>query len=239
MTDVNNLFNDDPIDNVNHLEELVGEGKKFRTVEDLAKGKAESDRFIEQLKTQLDEARTEVQKRIALEELKTAILERDNNSGNNRTPDTPADDKPVVNADSIDELIQKRLAEIEGSKTKTVNEQTVTNKLKEVWGDNATIELRKAAQSVGMSLSELQELGQRNPQALFKLIGVSGNQPQPDGATVPRNSTRMDNGSNLNGERTKAYYDKLRVSDPKAYWDKRTQIQMNKDALRLGARFFN
>jgi len=35
------------------LEELVGEGKKFKTVEDLAKGKLEADSFIAQLEGEL------------------------------------------------------------------------------------------------------------------------------------------------------------------------------------------
>lgn len=236
MTDVNNLFNDDPIDNTNYLEELVGDGKKFRTVEDLAKGKAESDRFIEQLKQQLDDARTEVQKRIALEELKTAILERDNNGGNREVVDTPPNPNPNVDANSIEELIRKTLLETKTTETRTANEQIVATTLTEVWGDNAKAELAKAAQTVGMPVSELRDLGQKNPKALFKLIGI-GDQPIVNGGAVPRSSTSTTSTS-LNGERTKSYYDKLRTSDPKAYWDKRIQVQMNKDALRLGADFY-
>ncbi len=231
-----NLFDDQTNDdNVNHLEALVGEGKKFRTVEDLAKGKAESDRYIAQLTSQLDEARTEVQKRIALEELKTAILERDNNNNPNPPPGQPPVDK-VVDADSIEELVNKKLTEVEANKIKSANEKTVADTLTTVWGDNAKAELVKAGAAIGMSLKELQDLGQRNPQALFKLIGV-GNQPLANGGVVPRSSERVGN-DNLNGERTKAYYDKLKTSDPKAYWDKKTQIQMNKDAMRLKERFF-
>lgn len=233
-----NLFDDQTNDdNVNHLEALVGEGKKFRTVEDLAKGKAESDRYIAQLTSQLDEARTEVQKRIALEELKTAILERDNNNQQQTPPGQPDTSKTVVDADSIEELVNKKLTEAEANKIRATNEQTVADTLTNVWGDNAKAELVKAGAAIGMSLKELQDLGQRNPQALFKLIGV-GNQPVANGGVVPRSSERVGN-DNLNGERTKAYYDKLKASDPKAYWDKKTQVQMNKDAMRLKERFFS
>jgi adenosyl cobinamide kinase/adenosyl cobinamide phosphate guanylyltransferase len=230
-----NLFDDQTNDdNVDYLAELVGDGKKFRTVEDLAKGKAESDRYIATLTAQLDEARTEVQKRIALEELKTAILERDNNN-NQLTPGQP-EQKPVVDADSIEELVNKKLTEAEATKIRNANEAAVADKLTSVWGENAKVELARAGAAIGMSLKELQEIGQRNPQALFKLIGV-GNQPVANGGAVPRSSERSGN-DNLNGERTKAYYDKLKASNPKAYWDKRNQIQMNKDAMRLKERFY-
>lgn len=231
-----NLFADhNEDDNVNHLELLVGEGKKFRTVEDLAKGKAESDRYIATLTAQLDEARTEVQKRIALEELKTAILERDNN--NNPNPPGQPVEKQVVDADSIEELVRKHLEAAETNKTKTANEVIVAGTLTKTWGANARAELLKASKDVGLSIKELEDLGQRNPQALFKLLGI-GNQSTPNGGNVPRSSERIGE-LNPSGERTKTYYDKLKASDPKAYWDKRTQVQMNKDAMRLKERFYS
>jgi hypothetical protein len=231
-----NLFEDHTEnDNVDHLAELVGEGKKFRTVEDLAKGKAESDRYIAQLTAQLDEARTEVQKRIALEELKTAILERDNN--NNPNPPTPVDTNKVVDADSIEKLIKEHLASSEAEKTKATNEALVSETLTNVWGDNARAELAKAAKELGYTVSKLGEMGRENPKALFKLLGI-GNQPVANGGSVPRSSERIGN-DNPSGERNKAYYDKLKASDPKAYWDKKTQIQLNKDAMRLKERFFS
>src|SRR5882762_1576622 len=42
-----------------YLEQLVGEGKKFKTAEDLARGKAESDSFIEIMKARMDELRAD------------------------------------------------------------------------------------------------------------------------------------------------------------------------------------
>lgn len=234
MTDTNLFADHNDDDNVNHLEALVGDGKKFRTVEDLAKGKAESDRYIATLTAQLDEARTEVQKRIALEDLKTAILERDNN--NNQTLPTPVVQGTVVDADSIEELISKHLTAAEANKIKTANEQIVADTLTNTFGANARAELIRTSKEVGLSIKELEDLGQRNPNALFKLVGI-GNQPIPNGGNVPRSSERID--STSNGERNKGYYDKLKVSDPRAYWDKKTQIQMNKDAMRLKERFYS
>jgi len=42
-----------------YLEQLVGDGKKFKTAEDLARGKAESDSFIEIMKVRMDELRAD------------------------------------------------------------------------------------------------------------------------------------------------------------------------------------
>jgi len=48
---------------------LVGEGKKFASIEALAAGKAESDKFIEQLQGELKGLRTDLDKRLSQEEI--------------------------------------------------------------------------------------------------------------------------------------------------------------------------
>lgn len=67
---MSNLFDtvsDDEIvtldDSVDYVAELVGEGKKFREIKDLAKGKVESDRYIEVLTKKLDDAVKELNTR--------------------------------------------------------------------------------------------------------------------------------------------------------------------------------
>jgi len=65
MTQEENLMADQPdtIDTIdpskNYLAELVGEGKKFKTQEDLARGKAESDAYIKILEKRSDELRND------------------------------------------------------------------------------------------------------------------------------------------------------------------------------------
>src|SRR5688572_2981716 len=54
-----NVFQDDQ-STKNYFDELVGEGRKFKTQEDLARAKFESDQYIETMKMRMDEFRDEI-----------------------------------------------------------------------------------------------------------------------------------------------------------------------------------
>src|SRR5690242_15072647 len=65
-SDLEPVIGEDP--NADPLELLVGEGKKFKTPQDLAKGKMESDKFIVQLQKEQAALREELNKRLSVEE---------------------------------------------------------------------------------------------------------------------------------------------------------------------------
>jgi hypothetical protein len=54
-------------ENVDYVTELVGEGKKFKDISGLARGKAEADLTIEVLKKKLDDLNKELTTRASLE----------------------------------------------------------------------------------------------------------------------------------------------------------------------------
>ena len=71
VEDVANLPVVDP--NKNYLEELVGEGKKFKDPVALARSKVESDRHIAKLESELKAIRTDMNSRLSLEDLVTKL----------------------------------------------------------------------------------------------------------------------------------------------------------------------
>ena len=76
------------------LADLVGEGKKFATVEDLAKGKQESDRFIEQLQGELSGLREDLGKRMTSEQVleeinRQKVAEKEAAESRNEEPTSP------------------------------------------------------------------------------------------------------------------------------------------------------
>src|SRR4029450_8159059 len=96
MTD---LFSDESDINVdpnkNYLEELVGEGKKFKTPEDLARGKAESDSFIERLQKELHGLRNELKSRLQLEEVVDRISSASKSPISEQPPREPDNGQPA------------------------------------------------------------------------------------------------------------------------------------------------
>ena len=106
MTESTTPLNDDVIGAVtgsstqaDPLAELVGDGKKFATVNDLARGKLEADSFIEKIKAENNELRVllkHTEGKISQAATVEDILKRVG-SGSNTASDTPTANVPASN----------------------------------------------------------------------------------------------------------------------------------------------
>jgi hypothetical protein len=159
----------------NYLETLVGEDKKFKTPEDLAKGKWESDLYIENLKRELDEAKLQAEAAKRVEEL----LERNQQrqaappeQGNNQPPVTP-EVKPVTDED-LTERIRRITAEEDSKNRVASNVNQVATQLIELYGseDNANKMVKQRAAELGVTVTFLQEVAAKSPKAFFAQMGV-------------------------------------------------------------------
>lgn len=225
-------------DDKNYLEELVGEGKKFKTIEDLAKGKYQSDDYIEVLKAEITAKEAELKNKMALEDFYQKIT--------NKPADTvTTEGQPFVNEpveansnQDIDKKILDTLKQIESERTTKVNEQAVIDKIKEVWGNEYSKKLEETAKTLGLSKEYLQNVARQSPTAFFKLTDLDQNRSAPGGTAVPTSTVNL--GRNSDGSRRDAkYYRELKRTNPSLYRDPKTQVQMQQDAFRLGEAYFN
>lgn len=245
----NDLFNDanqtqvpqiDP--NKNYLEELVGEGKKFKSIEDLAVGKVHSDAFIQKLQGELEGLRQELNQRARLGDLvdKLAGGVKPQEPTPQSQPNHGGDDgKDTLDPAKIEDLIASVLEKRTQQSARDRNLNDVKSKLSETWGAGFSNKLAEKANELGLSKEDLNELAGRSPQAFYTLVGVGAPQAQPNNGFVPPVSSQRPAQPNVSGDRTKAFYDRLKQTNPVQYWDKSTQAAMHKDALRLGAAFFD
>lgn len=221
----------------NYLEDLVGEGKKFKTVEDLAKGKALADQAIEILKAKLDDTSKELNTRTSLEAFKTeleALRKREVTP-----PVVLPDDQPTPIDDSkIRDLLKNLLAEEAQNRTTETNRQKVTRVLTEQFGDQAKVVLNHKAQELNMSVSDMQELAYKSPSAFFRLIGASETPAPGVSPQLPISSVNSVSNPNASGKRGRRYYEALKAKDPKKYLDQSTTIQMMHDMAALGKATF-
>ena len=220
----------------NPLDQLVGEGKKFSNVADLVKSYAESQQFIERLKTENQGIREELGQRVGAEDLFKQIVERQ------AEPVTKVDtaakaQEPVVEpnlkvdlAQQIDEAISRRDQE----RTAAQNAQAVASKLVEVYGteDKANEAVVAKAAELGVSVKWLQDIAMQSPKAFFATTGLEGQrQTQPN---APRNEVNVaalstaTQGSNSYG--TKEYFDNIRRDNPAQYWSPAIQNAIFKAA---------
>lgn len=217
--------------NVDYLETLVGENKKFKTVADLARGKAEADQYIELLKKKADDMAKELNTRTSLD----SFLDKMKN------PQTPAepvvtpqgDPKAPLDDSEIEARILKALEQRESSRAQETNVNRVSRVMNDQFGDNAQLVINKKSKELGIPANELKALAAKSPEAFFTLVGVSETPAPGLAPAVPQNRL---NGGALNSQsnvRNKAFYDKMKTADPKKYFDNKTTVEMMKDMAAL------
>lgn len=226
------------------LNDLVGEGKKFKTVDDLAKAKLESDRFIERLQTEQRELRDELNKRLTTEE----ALRKAQEAGTVE-PRTQSEPAPVQKRQeeqpNITSEVERVLAQREQANKLRSNIDTVTARMTELYDtvEKAAEVVQRKATELDMSVAQLQKLASDNPKAFFKLIGAE-DKPKGDSGTSWQRSKnpaalKDANKSTTAQPGTYKYYEEIRRSDPAAYFSPRVQLQMDKDAREKGDKFYS
>ena len=223
----------------NPLEVLVGEGKKFKSVEDLAKGKIKSDNFIKQLQNELAELRDQVGKHQTMEEIKTQILSSLKQEKPLEQPVQPPTHEPN-DSDKVDveSLVATLLEKREIETRQKTNKQVVQDALEKKFGADAQLILNQKAKELSVSLDYLAKVAHESPSAFFRLVGIDQATPAHQPAPAPRSSQSAPV-TPQSGVRNKSYYEKLKTVNPSEYFSQKTQMQMYKDAMAQGESFYS
>jgi hypothetical protein len=226
------------------VDALVGEDKKFKTVDDLARAKAESDRVIKARERELAELREELSKRSTADELFQKLQERQNTPPK---PDQGAQEQPPVQPPShlSDEDLEKRIREIQSKQTEKeridANVAEVTNRLITEFGDEdkANEVVNKKAAELGVSASFLQEVAAKSPKAFYAQLGLT---EAPRGSVgVPRSDVKTDMFQHSASAKpgTYAYWQEQRKTmKDTEYFSPKIQNQIMKEAFEKGDAFF-
>lgn len=227
------------------IDVLVGEGKKYATVEDLAKAYLNADNFIETLKDENRVLRDQSTKLSSLEE----ALEKLQASGSSANIDVgEVGDVPKnnLNADQVAKMVEQTLLKLETTKAVEGNLKAADAKLKEVFGDKAKAVYDEVASTPAMKAT-LMSLAQQSPDEFVKFfVNLKRND-----STTPAQSGGVGGGSAVNtvnfgsafanrvgDAETKEYYNDLRQKDPAKYYSQAVQIQMNNAAIKNPNKFF-
>lgn len=228
--------------NKSYLDELVGEGQKFKTTEDLAKGKWIADRYIEHKNAQFDELRSDYLRlkqdydsRAKLEEFMEKIDQR-LASSEIRNPEANEANRPTFNPDEVKSLVSNSILEHEARKSQEANWNSVKDKLIERHGSNYQNALQKQMEELGMTAEYLNSTARSNPKLLIKALGLDQSVQTENFQAPPRSLQRSSFTPSVT-KRDWDYYEGLRKKDPALYWEPRTQDQMHKDHMDLGEAF--
>jgi len=227
-------------ENQSVIENLVGEGKKFKDVESLARGKVEADKFIDNLKRELQELRSELSKQEYSKELLTQLQNKATGSGTvgNEAGKAVSENtnSKTLSTDDVKALVAAHLKEEEVKRTSTENIRKADQELRKLYGEKTPEVLKLRAQELGLSVERMREMAAESPSALLRLVGADN--VKPVDTSVPKTQVNSTNYINTGStERDWEWWQKLRKESKNKYHSPEMAKLRYKDMDRLGPRF--
>lgn len=161
------------------------------------------------------------------------------NQGSNTN--TPNGSDGTLKPEMIEELVSKKVSQLEVERVQRQNLQTVQNELVKAFGNDYVTKLNETAESLGLDKQTLDNLAKTQPKAFFRLVGLDKPQaaaPQEPGLFTPPATRQTSSFAPQTNVRNQDFYSNLRKTDPKTYWQPATQNQMHIDAAKLGSTFY-
>ena len=223
-----------------YVDQLVGEGKKYNTLEALAKSRIDADNYIEQLKREQAEMREELNKRVSVEDA-IQKFQRNTPSQPTEVQTTPAV-APALDEKTLVERIRQVSQSMNEEQRYNANVEAAAARLVELYGDQekANAMVKAKAAELGVSVKFLQDAAAQSPTGFFKLLDVDKQPTATPGPTHSDVNPRAFGAANPGVKPgTYAYYEEIRKSNPKQYFTPAIQNQLMKDALERGEAFFN
>lgn len=205
------------------LTALVGETQKYKTPEELAKGYANAEEFINTLKSENASLRTQVQQAKSFDDVLAKLGERQS------IPDDTQVEQ--VSTESIAQIVQQQITGMEAAKTSKANLLKADKAMKERFGEKAGEVFAQVA-----ATPELKEvytkLAAVDPDKFVALFApqqdFAGN--QVDVSTV--NTAGAFQASPRVEEWSKAWVTKVRQDNPKKYWSSGFQAELAQNATK-------
>jgi hypothetical protein len=221
------------------LSELVGEGKKYKTAEDLARSRLEADIHIQKIELENKEMREKLAAAKSVEDVLEAV--RANTASAKETPDPT--EKPNATGQALNaEQVAKMVAEtVTGLRTKEVRDANLAKanaKMVELFGEKAQEVYLKEANTPELQ-RVYKELAETNPDKFVELFQPKTTQNQSVD-TKGKNTAAMNLNQNTGTVQpgTQLYYAKLRKENPKAYYSPAIQLEMHQRAIADPDKYF-
>ncbi|MBL4795789.1 MAG: hypothetical protein JKY50_00085 [Oleispira sp.] len=211
------------------MDQLVGDGKKFKTVEDLAKGKAESDKMIEELLAKQSQEDYSKQLLEKIKEQATVVPVAPEPKDTNINGEGNTSPKPEDIESLLDTMLNKR----DKDTLVRSNLNEVQTRLISLYGTEAQAKVKAKAETLGVPVSYLDEMASNSPSSFFTIMGEAQKaSPNPiiEGTQNPTQNSTTENDA--------AHYYKMYKENRNLWKSQAMQKQMVADKNRLGERFF-
>jgi hypothetical protein len=228
-------------DTGDNLAELVGDGKRYKDAEALAKGRLDADAHIARLEVEAKE-KTEAIKLLEdradqgttmkdiLEHLK---------AGNSENQQDSQDQ--AVTEEAIAEMVETRMDKRESLRSARANREVCNTALLNKFNGNkndATEHLRSKSEELSIPIKELQRMSEQTPGAFKQLLGIDQKRGSRQEFQAPDTSGMTRPGGDGSEVRNASYYKALKKEVGfNKYYTPAIQQQRFKDMEALGDSF--
>lgn len=194
-------------------ETLVGEGKKYKDPDALAKAKLHQDLHIRRVEEEAAELRRQLNSVARLEEIATRLSSK---TPTTEAPQVPREENPnngtVVTSEDVEKILSRR----ELVNKQNSNLQMVKDTFERSFGSTWQTVIKQKAKSLALSEEDVLDLAKTRPLGLLKMFEVD-KQPEPNsGVPASRINTaglKDDKGAVMNWK----YFEKVRKENPSEY----------------------
>ena len=157
------------------LEELVGDGKKYSSLEDALKSIPHAQQHIARLEEENRLYKESLEKAKSMEDiLEQMKSQQPKGDQTGQQVGEGADDLLSKLSSQLDSLVEQKLSLKQQEAVHSQNAQTVTKAFKEAYGDKAEEVYRGLSEETGMTVEALNQMAATSPKALLKLAGLGG-----------------------------------------------------------------
>lgn len=236
---------DDPVvdPNKDYFIEYVGEGKKYKTEQDLAKAYFHAESALRNREQRLDEMRQDYLKLREDNNSKASLQEmldqyaKQQHASNIEPLVKDVEPKQIDIKSLLAEELPTHLKAYEAQRKQEENYNLVKAKLKERFGNNYRSTVQEQIEALGISEEDLNTLARKSPPLLFKALGMDAQSTVTD--TAPPRSNNTFRPKVESKHKPMSYYQELRKQKPKIYYDPAIAKQMDIDCQALGEAFFD
>lgn len=220
------------------IAELVGEGKKYKTLEDFARSRLEADVHIQRLEQENKDYREKLAGSKAVEDVLEAIKAGAASANNSPDPSKNVQDVTgTLTAEQVAKMVTEQVAGLRSAEQRAANLAKANAKMAETFGEKAQeVYLKEAASPELQKI--FRELAETNPDKFLSLF-VKPQQNNQSLDVTGKNTQAMslvNTGTIEPG--TQAFYAKLRKDSPKQYYSAGVQLQMHNDAMTNPDKYF-
>lgn len=213
---------------------------KDKPHDELLAAKAESDLYIESMKTRFDDLSRDylaIKEQQKTGEQLQALLDRLDKAEDHTPDDTNKDQvQPGMKPEDIQKLIDDRYAAHQRSQRQGQNLSEVQAKLRESFGDNYQEIYKQRLDSLGLTPEFADDLAKNYPAAFAQTFGLNQQQSQTS-HQLPRSSVRPTSFAPKVQKRDWNYYQAMKKDNPRMYLDPKIAVQMHNDMMELGSDF--